>query len=112
LRQGFNVGKREALNQRAVLAMADAMSSVAALIFRIPVIGKAWTSSRWWAALLAVGSILVLCLGSAVGLSAVYTNPETGSHFSGLHPIAALAGYFMLIFSIANWPLSPQKQVP
>jgi hypothetical protein len=24
------------------------------LIFRIPVIGKAWTSSRWWDALLAV----------------------------------------------------------
>ena len=35
LRQGFNVGKREALNQRAVLATADAMSSVAALSFGV-----------------------------------------------------------------------------
>ena len=35
LRQGFNVGKKEAINQRAVLAMADAMSSVAALSFGV-----------------------------------------------------------------------------
>src|SRR5208283_5666860 len=28
--RGFNVGKKEAINQRAVLATADAMSSVAA----------------------------------------------------------------------------------
>lgn len=82
------------------------------LIFRIPVIAKAWTSSRWWAALLAVGSILVLCLGSAVGFTTVYTNPETGSQLTVLHPIAALAASFLLIFSIANWPLSPQEQAP
>jgi hypothetical protein len=81
------------------------------LVFRIPVIAKAWTSSRWWAALLAVGSILVLCLGSAVGLTAVYTT-ETGSSFTGLHPIAGLAASFLLIFSIANWPLNLQEQAP
>ncbi len=81
------------------------------LVFRIPVIAKVWTSSQWWAALLAVGSILVLCLGSAVGLTTVDIT-ETGSSITRLHPAVAFTGYFILIFSIANWPLSPQKQAP
>src|SRR5436309_15348587 len=80
------------------------------LVFRIPVVRKAWNSSRWWATLSALGSTLVLCLGSALGFTAVYTNPETGSQFRGLHPMAALGAYFLLIFSIANLPVAVQQQ--
>jgi len=75
------------------------------LVFRIPFVGKVWAASWWWAASLAATSTLVLCLGSTFGLTSIYTNPETGSQFTGIHPIAALASYFLLIFSIANWPL-------
>ena len=80
------------------------------LVFRIPFIGRVWSSSWCWAGLLAVSSLFVLCLGSTFGMTSMYTNPETGTQFRGIHPVAALGGYFVLIFSIANWPLPVKRK--
>lgn len=75
------------------------------LVFRIPFIGRVWKASWLWAASLALAGILVMCFASTFGLTSIYTNPETKTQFTGIHPIAALVGYFSLVFSIANWPL-------
>lgn len=82
------------------------------LVFRIPAVGRAWSGSWWWPGSLAAGSLLVLCLGSTLGITSLYTNPETGVSFTGIHPAAALGGYFLLIFSIVNWPLLGKRERP
>lgn len=75
------------------------------LVLRVPFVRKVWTATWAWAAALAALSILAMCLGSTLGLTYIYTNPETKTQFRGIHPAAALLSYFTLIFSIANWPL-------
>ena len=51
-----------------------------------------WHGTQLWAAILVVASVFVLCYGWDLGA------PRA-------HPAATLVSYFMLIFSISNWPL-------
>lgn len=81
------------------------------LILRIPMLSRWWHSSRVWAVALMVISCLVLSLGSSLGITEVYTDHETGRQFTGLHSAAALSGYFVLIFAIANWPFRSRTNV-
>jgi hypothetical protein len=76
---------------------------LAGLVLRIQPIRRAWTAQC--AAMLALLSLAVMCLGSKLGLTDVYTFPENGDRFTGLHPAAALSAYFLLLFSVANWPV-------
>jgi hypothetical protein len=53
-----------------------------------------------------------MCFGSRSGLTATYADPETGQSFVAIHPVAALAGYLLLLFAIAHWPLEPASKAP
>ena len=88
----------------AVSALGVAAVLTAGLVLRVRPLGRRWHSGRSWAAALAVASLGVLGLGSSAGLTAVYSDPETGREFPGLHPAAAVASYFGLLFALAHWP--------
>ncbi len=73
------------------------------LLLRIPALSRWWTSLR--AVFVACGSLFVLVFGYFIGFTYIGTNPETGSEVVTLHPVAALGGYFLLLFAVANWPM-------
>ncbi|MCC6961844.1 MAG: hypothetical protein IT585_01190 [candidate division Zixibacteria bacterium] len=70
-----------------------------------------WTSSRVWAGLVSLIGLLLLLFGYTVGLRDTGYNPELGTEFEMLHPAAALGGYFLLLFGIANMPVFLRPQV-
>lgn len=82
-----------------------ALALVVGLILKIPVVSRWWRATPLWALSLMLGSVFVLCFGSWLGITQVYTDQETGRQFTGLNVVAALSGYFTLIFAVANWPL-------
>jgi len=88
-----------------VSALFVLLSLILGLVLKIPFLARWWASTRWWAVLLAVGSLLLLCFGACVGITDTYVNPDTGQQYEWLHPAAVLGGYFFLIFAIANWPI-------
>lgn len=71
---------------------------------------------RWWkrgplpAAVLAGISLGILTFGYFLGITYVGVHPETDSEVLILHPAAALAGYFGLLFAVANWPVRQQAR--
>ena len=67
--------------------------------------GKFWCSSFWWAGGFSAASLVVLLFGKSLGMSRVYSDPETHQPFTRLHSFAILGGYFVLLFAIANWPV-------
>lgn len=60
------------------------------VLFRIPSVASVWKASWRGAGLVALAGASALCFG-------------------GLNPMAASAGYFLVIFSIVNWPAGPRK---
>jgi hypothetical protein len=93
-----------------VSALFVFLSLILGLVLKIPFLARWWTSSLWWAVVLVVGSLLLLCLGAYVGITDTYVNPDTGQQYEWLHPAAVLGGYFFLIFAIANWPIRRKKE--
>lgn len=75
------------------------------LLLRLPVVSRWWRSTRLWAVLLVGVSLFTLAFGYFIGWTQVGTNPETGEQVLTLHPVAALTGYFFLLFAVANWPV-------
>jgi len=67
--------------------------------------GKFWCSSFWWAGGFSAASLVVLLFGKSLGMSRVYSDPETHQPFTRLRPVAILGGYFVWLFAIANWPV-------
>jgi hypothetical protein len=82
------------------------------LVLRIPFISRWWQASRLWAVALISGSLSILCFGSLLGITEVYTDHETGRQFTGLHSAAALSAYFAMIFGLANWPFRGKNVEP
>jgi hypothetical protein len=90
-------------------ALFVGLALVVGLILKIPILFRWWTRSRLWALLLAGSSVFILALGQSLGITAMGENPKTGNEFVMLHPVAALCGYFCLLFAVANWPRSMRK---
>ena len=86
-------------------AVAVGVGLLVGCIFRIPPIGRLWSSSWFWAAALAGGSILTMIYGADWGLTEIFTDSETGHQSVGLKSDVALVSYFVLIFAVANWPV-------
>src|SRR4051812_17218764 len=66
-----------------VLAAVVSTASVGAVllagvVLRVSPIGRLWHSGRGLAGLLAVACLAVMCFGSTLGITAAYTDPETG----------------------------------
>lgn len=76
----------------------------AGLLLRVSSLGKFWISTGWWCYGLVTVSLLVLMFGASLGISHVYTNPETQQQVTGLHPVAGIPAYCALLFAITNWP--------
>ncbi|MBN9690887.1 MAG: hypothetical protein J0M24_11665 [Verrucomicrobia bacterium] len=81
------------------------MSLLVGLLFKVPVLGRWWRVTPIPVGLLVVASLVILCFGASLGLRQTFTHPETQQPIVGLRPDAALGGYFVLLFAIANWPL-------
>ncbi len=104
----------DGLPSLVLLPVCSAIASAAvvglALLAGLPLcrtpLGRLWRSHWGWAGGTMAGSLAVLCLGSAAGLTDEFTHPDTGERFQALHPAAALAGYFALVFAAAHWPAS------
>jgi len=77
---------------------------VLGLLLWIPFLRRIWTWCFLPAFCLLIGSLLLLALGSLMGITTTYTDPETGLQFEGLHWLAGLAGYSSALFAVANWP--------
>jgi hypothetical protein len=88
-----------------VSALFVALAWLIEFVLKIPLVGKFWGSGYIAPSLVIVGSLFILCFGPFLGLTVRLTNPETGSQINGLHPVALVGGYFLLLFSIVNWPL-------
>jgi len=82
---------------------------IAGLVLRVRPVGRLWHSRRVWADALAALCLAVMGLGSAVGLTGTYADPETGRAFVALHPAAALLSYLFLLFALAHWPTGQSK---
>ena len=86
-------------------AFAVFLSLLVGLVLRVGPLSRVWNGSRRWAALIIVASLFVLIFGYFLGLTDVGIEPESEAEVVILHPVAALTGYFLLVFSIANWPI-------
>ncbi len=75
------------------------------LILLIEPLKSIWTRTRLWAAATSSIGLLTLVLGYSLGLRDIGVDPETGSQIEMLHPAAAVGGYFLLLFGIANVPV-------
>jgi len=86
------------------------LALLAGVLLRIPILSRWWSSTALWAGLLGGISLFVLAFGYSLGLTYVGTNPETGNKVLTLHPTAAVAGYFFLLFAVANWPVRRRRR--
>jgi hypothetical protein len=85
--------------------LCTGLALLVGLLTRIRLIRRLWCASWVPAAVIVAASLLLMSLGSALGLVETYTNPDTGQSFKGLHYMVALTAYFAMIFAIANWPI-------
>jgi hypothetical protein len=92
-------------------ALFVGLSLLFGLLLLIPFLRSWWTSTRMWAATIAGLSLFILIFGYYLGISDIGTHPETGQKIEMLHPMAAVLGYWALIFAIANWPIRPDNRV-
>lgn len=81
-----------------------ALSLLLGLFFRIPALGRWWARSRKPATILASACLGLLTFGYFFGITSTVIHPETRREIVMLHPLAALIGYFGLVFAVANWP--------
>jgi hypothetical protein len=81
------------------------LSLLVGLVLRVRPVSRVWNGSRGWAVLIISVSLFVLIFGYFLGLTYVGINPETEAEVEMLHPAAAMACYFSLLFAIANWPV-------
>jgi hypothetical protein len=93
-----------------VSAVTVGLVCLVGYFIRITPLGKTWDSNRLWAGLLIVASLGILMLGSAFGLTVERTVSETHEQFKELHPAAAIAGYLVLLYSVANWPTRRKRE--
>jgi hypothetical protein len=98
-----------ALTAAVVSTVSVAVALLAGLVFLVRPVGRLWNSEPMWATGLAALCLAVMCVGSRVGLTAHYADPETGRAFVALHPVAALSSYLLLLFAIAHWPRRPSQ---
>jgi hypothetical protein len=95
----------------AVSAACVGAALLVGLVLRVRPVGRLWHTHRAWAAVIAAASLAVMGLGSSVGLTGVYADPETGRRFVALHPAAALLSYFLLLFALAHWPQGQPRRL-
>jgi hypothetical protein len=90
-----------------LVAVALALGGLAG---RVRPLRRVWRDHPAIAATLAVGCLALLFLGSSVGITFEYVDPETNARFTALHPAAGLGAYAGLILALANWP--PVRRAP
>ena len=81
------------------------LSMLAGLLLNIQPLSRHWNKSPLLAIILAAASLFILTFGYYLGITGVGINPEIDSEVVTLHPIAAIGGYFFLLFTLVNWPL-------
>ena len=82
------------------------------LVLRVRPVGRIWRAHRSLAGVIAVACLAVMCLGSTVGLTGTYADPETGRPFVALHPAAAVLSYLALLFVLTHWPRGRPAEQP
>lgn len=87
-----------------VAGVVVGLSAVFGLVFLIPPLGRLWRGHPAEARATAAMCLALKTTGSMLGITDVYTDPNTGRRFVGLHPAAALLTYLGLVFVAMNWP--------
>ena len=84
-----------------------------AIALLLGMLGRLTLLGRWWDSFALIGPAItflagigLLCGSSSLGWTTDFTDPETGQTFEGIHPAAAIAGYFAILFAIVNVPLN------
>ena len=103
----------------AAVIAAFASSLVVGIAFlvgfvnKIRQVGQLWRRNPACAAILIVSSLFILIFGSAMGVTERYENTEYISEgdehtyeYTGLRREVAWVAYFVLIYSLVNWPLT------
>jgi hypothetical protein len=104
-------GFESLLCQPVVAVCASSLFVLSAIVvglpLAIPSIKRLWSKALILnLAFLIVGFVL-LFFSQAFGLNTELTDPETNQTFVGPHPVAVILGFFLLTFSIVNWPFKP-----
>jgi uncharacterized membrane protein len=94
-----------------VSAMAVGLVLIPGLVLRVPPLGRLWNAQRTCALVLVVGCLAVMGLGSSIGLTGSFEDPQTHRSFVALHPVAALLSYLLLLFVLAHWPARPPSPI-
>jgi hypothetical protein len=94
-----------------VSALAVGLAALLGLIFLLRCVGQLWRGYPAVAWVAAGTCLSVMAFGSRLGLTYVYTDPESGRQFLGLHPIAALVSYLLLVFVVTNWPTAESSRI-
>ncbi len=92
-----------------VATVAVGISLLLGLIFRVGPIGRAWRAAWFLAPVLFIGSIVLMCFGARLGLTQLFTDPDTEYESVGLRSDVAIASYVVMVFAITNWP--PKRKV-
>lgn len=93
-----------------ITTLAVGGSLIVGLLFRVPLIGRAWRAAWFLSPALAIGSIILMCFGASWGLTQSFTDPETGQQTVGLRSNVAISSFVVMVFAVANWPARKTMQ--
>jgi hypothetical protein len=80
------------------------VTTLIGLPLALPNVRLFWSKAVLFNLVFLVAGIVLLFFSQALGWKANLIDPETNRTYIGPNPIAIVVGYFLLIFSIVNWP--------
>jgi hypothetical protein len=84
------------------------LAIVVGLPLSVPSIRRLWSKALVLNIALLIAGFVLLFFSQALGLNAQLIDPNTNeTYYVGPHPVAVTLGYFLLVFSIVNWPFKP-----
>jgi hypothetical protein len=84
------------------------LAIIVGLPLSVPSIRRLWSKALVLNFALLIAGFVLLLFSQALGLNAQLIDPNTNdTYYVGPHPAAVILGYFLLVFSIVNWPFKP-----
>lgn len=100
--EGFESVILQPLCAVTVSALCTGTAALAGLLLRIRGIRQVWTPGIAFGVLLI--GLALLFLSEPMGLTCPYSDPGSGRSWVGPNATAILSGYFLTLFTVANWP--------
>ena len=92
-------------------SMCVLLAIIVGLPLSVPSIRRFWSKALVLNIALLIAGFVLLLFSQALGLNAQLIDPNTNDTYYVAHPVAVTLGYFLLVFSIVNWPFKPTLTV-